>query len=87
LTQLRTSHVGLNAHLFRTKTVESPNCSACGVPETVTHYLIACAKYNTQRQHLRRRTRIGNLQIRSLLASHSKHLHATLAYVKATKRF
>ncbi|KAK0430611.1 hypothetical protein EV421DRAFT_1721342 [Armillaria borealis] len=47
-TQLCTSHVGLNAHLFYTKTIESPNCSVCGVSETITHYLIACTKYNTQ---------------------------------------
>ncbi|KAK0213451.1 hypothetical protein DFS33DRAFT_1229383, partial [Desarmillaria ectypa] len=44
-TQLRTSHVGLNADLFRTNTIESPNCSTCGVPQTVTQYLIACTKY------------------------------------------
>ncbi|KAK0460798.1 hypothetical protein IW261DRAFT_1298396, partial [Armillaria novae-zelandiae] len=40
LTQLRTSHANLNAHLFRIKATASPNCTTCNVPETVSHFLL-----------------------------------------------
>ncbi|KAF9029336.1 hypothetical protein BDZ89DRAFT_905024, partial [Hymenopellis radicata] len=40
LTLLRTSHIGLNAHLYRTRMIDSPLCQRCGVPETVTHFLM-----------------------------------------------
>ncbi|KAF9030038.1 hypothetical protein BDZ89DRAFT_950127, partial [Hymenopellis radicata] len=41
LTQLRTSHIGLNAPLYRTRTIDSPLCQRCGVPETVAHFLMS----------------------------------------------
>ncbi|KAK0460898.1 uncharacterized protein EV420DRAFT_1239233, partial [Desarmillaria tabescens] len=84
LTQLRTSHAGLNAHLHRMKAATSPNCDACGVPETVSHFLLSCRWYADARQNLRRRTKIGNLQLRHLLSISSTNIHATLAFVRRT---
>ncbi|KAF9017468.1 hypothetical protein BDZ89DRAFT_918824, partial [Hymenopellis radicata] len=52
LTQLRTSHVGLNAHLYRTRTIDSPLCRRCGVPETVTHFIMSWRRYSTERAAL-----------------------------------
>ncbi|KAJ7311621.1 hypothetical protein DFH08DRAFT_717948 [Mycena albidolilacea] len=42
LTQLCMAHVGLNAFLYRFHLALSPECPLCLVPETVTHYLLAC---------------------------------------------
>ncbi len=42
LTQLWTSHIGLNTHLHHIQVADTPNCVACGVPETVSHFLLLC---------------------------------------------
>lgn len=87
LTQLRTSHIGLNAHLFRVKASVTPLCSICEVPETVSHYLLACRRYNNERAALQLATKLRDLQLRELLSIHSKHIAATLSFVKASRRF
>ncbi|SJL18922.1 uncharacterized protein ARMOST_22524 [Armillaria ostoyae] len=51
-TQLRTGHIPLNAYLSQTCSAPSPNCLYCGVPETVTHYLLACWRYVVAQQTL-----------------------------------
>ncbi|KAF9025480.1 hypothetical protein BDZ89DRAFT_953780, partial [Hymenopellis radicata] len=53
LTQLRTTHIGLNAHLYRIRTTDSPLCRHCGVPETVTHFIMSCRRYAAERSALR----------------------------------
>ena len=40
-----------NAHLFIRNLVESPNC-ICGITETVSHFLLDCARHTTLRQQL-----------------------------------
>ncbi|KAJ7727140.1 hypothetical protein DFH07DRAFT_722189, partial [Mycena maculata] len=52
ITQLRTGHVGLNAPLHCIKVVDSPMCTRCGVPETVSHYLLVCRRFITERSTL-----------------------------------
>ncbi|KAJ7717254.1 hypothetical protein DFH07DRAFT_722224, partial [Mycena maculata] len=42
LTQLRTSHIGLNSFLYHFHLGPSPECAHCWVPETVSHFLLAC---------------------------------------------
>ncbi|SJL14062.1 uncharacterized protein ARMOST_17515 [Armillaria ostoyae] len=86
-TQLRTGHIPLNAYLFRSRAAPSPNCAYCGVPETVIHFLLVCRRYTDARQALRRRMKLGNLQLRHLLSITSKHAYSTLSYVQCTKRF
>ncbi|KAJ6537777.1 hypothetical protein B0H19DRAFT_874039, partial [Mycena capillaripes] len=49
LTQLRTSHIGLNAFHYRFHLAPSPECQLCLVPETVPHYLLSCPCYRRQR--------------------------------------
>lgn len=87
LTQLRTSHIGLNAHLFRCKASDTPLCANCGVPETVSHYLLACRRFDLERHALRVSTKLRDLQLRELLSVDSKHISATLTFVKASRRF
>ncbi|KAJ7302466.1 hypothetical protein DFH08DRAFT_616973, partial [Mycena albidolilacea] len=51
LTQLWTSHVGLNSFLFRFHLAPSPDCPQCLVLETVSHYL-SCPRYHRERLKL-----------------------------------
>jgi ribonuclease HI len=47
--QLRSGHVHLNAFLFKCKRAPLPICLTCGVPETVDHYLVSCARFTEAR--------------------------------------
>lgn len=56
LTQLRTRHIPLNAHLHRIGKRDLPDCKYCvGVKETTHHYLLDCPRYANQRHTLRRK--------------------------------
>ncbi|KAJ6527383.1 hypothetical protein B0H19DRAFT_863310, partial [Mycena capillaripes] len=48
-TELRTTHIGLNAFLYRFHLAPSPKCPLCLVPETVTHFLPSCLRFRRQR--------------------------------------
>ena len=52
LAQLRTGKCRLNQYLADIKIVDSPNCTACGTPETVEHFLLNCKKWQKQRHAL-----------------------------------
>ena len=52
LAQLRSGMCRLNAYLAKIKAVESADCSTCGVPETVQHFLLQCKIWTSQRQEL-----------------------------------
>jgi hypothetical protein len=54
--------------------------------ETVSHYLLHCTKYRTQRQTLQRELGRKASDVRYLL-SNEKVLPALFRYVAATKRF
>ncbi|KAJ6587824.1 hypothetical protein B0H10DRAFT_1724498, partial [Mycena sp. CBHHK59/15] len=86
LTQLRTTHIGLNAFLHRFHLDPSPDCSLCLVPETVSHFLLACPGY--QRQRLTLIARLGTvcLSLRRLISAKSDP-HPVLAFVRDTGRF
>ncbi|KAJ7699310.1 hypothetical protein B0H17DRAFT_888815, partial [Mycena rosella] len=49
LTQLRSTHIGLNTFLYRFHLAPSPDCKHCLVPEIVSHYLLACTRFCHQR--------------------------------------
>ncbi|KAJ6449489.1 hypothetical protein C8R45DRAFT_753748, partial [Mycena sanguinolenta] len=85
LTQLRTGHIGLNAHLHRFGAAPSPLCSHCAIPETVPHYLLSCPGYRRQRLQLIVRLGTARLSLKRLLAAKSDH-KAVLAYVRDTLR-
>jgi ribonuclease HI len=86
LTQLRTAHIGLNAFLYRFHLAPSPDCPLCLVPETVTHYLLACPRFRRQRLRLIMRLGTARLSLRRLLAVKSDH-KAVLSFVRDTDRF
>ncbi|KAJ7018542.1 hypothetical protein C8F04DRAFT_1327376 [Mycena alexandri] len=48
LAQLRTCHIGLNAHLYRIKVAPSQNCVQCSVPQTVIHFLLPWPAYRRE---------------------------------------
>ncbi|CDO74892.1 hypothetical protein BN946_scf184461.g4 [Trametes cinnabarina] len=68
LTQLRSGHIALNAYLACIRAVDSPLCSHCGIPETVSHFMFTCRRYTLQRHRLRQAVN-GPLSLRSTLGS------------------
>ncbi|KAK0477574.1 hypothetical protein IW261DRAFT_1338403, partial [Armillaria novae-zelandiae] len=52
LTQLRNSHANLNGHPHHINAADSPDCNACNIPETVSHFLLSCCKYADAHQTL-----------------------------------
>ncbi|KAJ6507032.1 hypothetical protein C8R45DRAFT_802455, partial [Mycena sanguinolenta] len=85
LTQLRTGHISLNAHLHRFGATPSPSCPQCLVPETVAHYLLSCPLYRRQRLQLIVRLGTARLNLKRLLAVKSDH-RRVFAYVRDTLR-
>jgi len=53
---LRTGHCGLNSHLFRHGRNPSGLCAQCNTTQTVTQFLIAYPKFQSQRAKLRKTT-------------------------------
>ncbi|SJL01510.1 uncharacterized protein ARMOST_04832 [Armillaria ostoyae] len=58
----------------------------CANTATVSHFLLTCRRYTTERQALRHRTNIANLQLRHLISTNSKHIYATISFVNKTGR-
>lgn len=86
LTQLRTGHIGLNAHLHRIHVAPSPNCPHCAVPETVSHFLLLCPSLRRQRLALILRLGTARLSLRRLLGVKSDH-KAVLQFARDSGRF
>lgn len=87
LTQIRTGHVPLNAHLHRIQRADSPECPCCKRhPETVFHYLIECPSHRAPRSRLRRKIGYSKFNIATLLTDRAtlKHL---FRYINDTKCF
>jgi hypothetical protein len=57
LTQLRTNHSPLNAHLHRIKKIEHPFCRYCQgeTIEDVNHFFFVCPAYAEARRNLERK--------------------------------
>ena len=87
LMQLRTSHVGLNRHLYAIGVAESPMCPACNLhKETVFHFLMQCRAYSTQRDTLMSLIGRRSRSLRSLLTN-ERTLPQLFRYISATRRF
>jgi hypothetical protein len=86
ISQLRISHVPLNAYLHRFKCVDKPQCPACGHPnETVEHFILHCPAYAHERWALEKSLKC-KLDLNTTLGNNK----ATLAlhhYTEATHRF
>ncbi|KAJ6608069.1 hypothetical protein B0H10DRAFT_1816647, partial [Mycena sp. CBHHK59/15] len=67
LTQLRTTHIGLNAYLYQFHLAPSPDCVLCLVPEMVPHFLLSCPIYHHQRLDLIRWLSTARLSLCRLL--------------------
>ncbi|KAJ7025516.1 hypothetical protein C8F04DRAFT_1269135 [Mycena alexandri] len=85
LTQLRTGHIGLHAHLHKIQVSPTPNCATCPTPETVNHFLLLCPAYRQQRLKLIIRLGTARLTLRRLLAAKSEH-KAVFEFVRDTGR-
>jgi ribonuclease HI len=88
LFQLRSGHIALNHHLFRTHRSETPSCPHCqGITvETVKHFLLDCPQYAQQRHELLVKLR-RNADSLSFLLSSPVAVRPLLKYVHATGRF
>src|SRR5271155_3906065 len=87
LTQLRTSHIPLQAYLYRFNLELSPICPHCHAePESVTHFLKYCNAFNGPRSTLQ--GRIGRLaEIDTTILGNPKHRNHLLKYIHSTGRF
>jgi hypothetical protein len=86
LTQLRTAHCPLNAHLHRIRQIDSPKCDYCNAPqETVEHFLIHCPAFFHQRQHLRHAAGYAAGSTSKLLSVRKNFRHV-MAYIRDTGR-
>jgi ribonuclease HI len=87
LIQLRTGHVALNHHLFRTKCAPSPKCPKCpNKDETVHHYLISCPTYEGYRRTLEQSLRQG-ARLTAVLLSNEKAFMPLFKFIHKTRRF
>lgn len=86
LTQLRTGHAPLNAHLARIRRTDSPLCSKCKLPETASHFLLTCRKYATQRRALRTALCNRPLTLRTTLGPGAR-VGPVLSFIKDSGRF
>ncbi len=87
LIQLRTGHILLQAYLHRFKLSDTPICTTCrNEPETVTHYLLYCPSYTTQRRRLRRT--LGRDHSLSLeILGDERRIKPLMEFINDTKRF
>lgn len=53
ISRLRTKTLPLNSILHKVNLISSPNCDTCKVPETHTHFLLECIRFEKQRNKLR----------------------------------
>ena len=83
LVQMRTGHVPLQAHLYRIGKVPSPVCLMCHkADETVSHYLVTCMAFATQRGHMERDLRRA-AKLVSMLLTNPKAFQSLLSiYMK-----
>lgn len=96
--RLRMGHVGLSSYLHRFNMAESEECTDCGVPETVEHYLLHCSRYLRQRIMMSARLRfidddIIDLNLKLLLGGTEKYynqrrqiLQILASFIYETKR-
>ncbi|KAJ7757385.1 hypothetical protein DFH07DRAFT_742174 [Mycena maculata] len=71
LTQLRISHIGLNSFLHCFHLGPSPNCTHCHVPETASHFVLACPLCCQQHLELIHKVGTAHLSLWLLLGVNS----------------
>ena len=87
LTQLRTGHIPLYAHLARIRKTPSAACPTCSeAPETVAHYLLHCPTYALTRATIFAPLGRARRTLRDLLNT-KKGIKLLFRYVNATRRF
>ena len=79
------NHIGLNHFLQVIGAVDSPLCSTCQTPETVTHYLLVCRRFHKEQWTLRRSIR-SPLSLSSLIVTKIS-IGPLFKFIFSTKRF
>ncbi|KAG0139339.1 hypothetical protein CROQUDRAFT_101707 [Cronartium quercuum f. sp. fusiforme G11] len=89
--QLRSNHNALNANLHRLNLSDTDLCPTCKVPETTTHFLLYCKRYNVQRRDVQKQAKKAeiktNLYSVNILSDSPIILPLLSNYVLHAKRF
>ena len=84
---MRTGHVPLQVHLYRIGKVPSLVCPMCHkADETVSHYLVTCTAFTTQRGRMERDLRRAAKSVSTLLAN-PKAFQSLFKYIHEMRRF
>ena len=86
LMQLRCGHVALNMFLWKIRACDSALCSHCVSPESVSHFLLHCRRYTSQRRKMRYKVGVAATSVPRLL-SDAEVIPHTLRYIAETARF
>src|SRR5882724_3629413 len=87
LVQMRTGHVPLQAHQYIIGKVPSLVCLMCHkADETVSHYLVTCTAFTTQRGCMERDLRRA-AKLVSMLLANLKAFQSLFKYIHETRRF
>ena len=83
--RLQTGHCKLRGHLHRIGMVDSPLCPNCRTEETVSHFLLFCARFQAERSYTIEAVRNHNTRftLRNLLTDH-RIMNATVEFVLAS---
>lgn len=84
--QLRTRHIALNSFLHRIRRADSPLCTRCQEPETVTHFLFHCRRYLTDRLTLLTSLKHHRLDSKLVLGN-PDNFSLLASYLTRTNRF
>ena len=88
LTQLRTDHVPLNAHLYRIKKAATPYCPySPNITETTNHFLFFCHKYARQRHKIILAVKRKAFSKDFILTTDEAAIRHTINYINDTGRF
>ena len=90
LAQMRTGHSTLHSFLAKIKKTTSETCDCSLAPETVTHFLFYCPKWDHLRDGIRDKmgSQFGNISLALRgIESEEKTMEECISFALATKRF
>jgi len=86
LMQLWSGHISLNMFLNKIRAFNSALCPHCASPESVSHFLLHCHRYTSQRRRLRYKVGAAATYVLWLL-SEAEVIPHMLHYIADTRRF
>src|SRR5579859_5521905 len=81
IARLRTGHCSLIQYLERFNIINDGKCECGQAMETVKHYLLTCAKYERERDKLRRRVGAQGMRVEKLLGN-ARRIGDTIQFIE-----